>query len=96
MQEVCKQTGKSLSQIILRWHIQNGVIPIFNTSTLEHLRDNMDVFDFQLTDNQMKIIVKKQFSDKTLKAEVLNVYDLDGNMRLKYFYSFELKYFKEK
>lgn len=56
MQEVCKQTGKSLSQIILRWHIQNGVIPIFNTSTLEHLRDNMDVFDFQLTDNQMKII----------------------------------------
>lgn len=44
MQEVCKQTGKSLSQIILRWHIQNGVIPIFNTSTLEHLKDNLDVW----------------------------------------------------
>ena len=65
MQEVCKQTGKSLSQIILRWHIQNGVIPIFNTSTLEHLRDNMDVFDFQLTDNQMKIIDSVNINART-------------------------------
>lgn len=65
MQEICKQTGKSLSQIILRWHIQNGVIPIFNTSTLEHLRDNMDVFDFQLTDNQMKIIDSVNINART-------------------------------
>ena len=65
MQEVCKQTGKSLSQIILRWHIQNGVIPIFNTSTLEHLKDNMDVLDFLLTDNQMKIIDSVNINART-------------------------------
>ena len=65
MQEVCQQTGKSLSQIILRWHIQNGVIPIFNTSTIEHLKDNLDIFDFELTDYQMKIIDSVNINART-------------------------------
>ena len=56
MEKVCKETGKTLSQIILRWHIQNGIIPIFNTSTIKHFKDNMDVFDFNLSNEQMKII----------------------------------------
>lgn len=56
MEQVCRETGKSLSQVILRWHIQSGNIPIFNTSTIKHFKDNMEIFDFTLSDNQMKII----------------------------------------
>lgn len=56
LEQVCRETGKSLSQVILRWHIQNGVIPIFNTSKMSHFRDNINVFDFELSDNQMRLI----------------------------------------
>lgn len=65
LQTVCMETGKDLSQIILRWHIQNGVIPIFNTSSISHLKNNMNVFDFELTDEQMKIIDSVNINSRT-------------------------------
>lgn len=65
LQTVCKETGKDLSQIILRWHIQNGVIPIFNTSSISHLKSNMRVFDFELTDAQMEIIDSVNINSRT-------------------------------
>ncbi len=65
MEQVCKETGKNLSQVILRWHIQNGIIPIFNTSTIKHFKDNMGVFDFELSDAQMKIIDSMNINART-------------------------------
>ena len=65
MKSVCEETGKSLSQVILRWHIQNGVIPIFNTSSLNHFKHNMEVFDFNLTEEQMKIIDSMNINART-------------------------------
>jgi len=63
--QVCSETGKDLSQIILRWHIQNGIIPIFNTSSMKHFKSNMDVFDFSLLDSQMKIIDSMNINART-------------------------------
>lgn len=65
MEQVCKETHKSLSQVILRWHIQNGVIPIFNTSTVDHFKNNMDIFDFALSDVQMKVIDSMNINART-------------------------------
>ena len=65
MRTVCKETGKSLSQVILRWHIQNGVIPIFNTSSLEHFKCNSAVFDFELSRHQMEIIDSMNINSRT-------------------------------
>lgn len=65
MEQVCIETGKSLSQIMLRWHIQNGIIPIFNTSTFNHFKDNINVFDFKLSDEQMKIIDSMNINART-------------------------------
>lgn len=48
--------GKNLQQIILRWHIQNGVIPIPRSTNHERLKNNVDVFDFELTEEEMKAI----------------------------------------
>lgn len=65
MQQVCMETGKNLSQVILRWHIQNGIIPIFNTSSVNHFKDNMKIFDFQLSDVQMRIIDSMNINSRT-------------------------------
>lgn len=48
--------GKSMQQIILRWHIQNGIIPIPRSTNRNRLCKNIDIFDFSLTDDEMKHI----------------------------------------
>ena len=48
--------GKSVTQVVLRWHIQNGIIPLVRTLNPVHQKENLDVFDFELTDEEMKAI----------------------------------------
>lgn len=48
--------GKSNVQIILRWHIQKGHIVFPKTTNPAHMKDNLDIFDFALTDDEMKQI----------------------------------------
>ena len=56
--ELGKKYGKSNPQIILRWHIQKGYI-IFPKSTNEkHIKENCEIFDFELTEEEMKKIDK--------------------------------------
>ena len=51
--ELAHKYGKSNSQIILRWHIQSGNIVIPGSKDPQHIKDNLDVFDFALTDNEL-------------------------------------------
>lgn len=46
--------NKSIPQIILRWNIQQGVIPIPKSGNPQRLQQNIDIFDFELTDDDMK------------------------------------------
>ena len=48
--------NKSAAQILLRWHIQMGFIVIPGSKNIEHIKDNFDLFDFELTDEEMKSI----------------------------------------
>lgn len=48
--------GKSPAQVLLRWGAQRGTSVIPKTSRPERLRENIDIFDFALTDEQMKSI----------------------------------------
>lgn len=48
--------SKSPAQIILRWHIQRNVLIIPRTQNKERLRDNMDIFDFELSSEDVKKI----------------------------------------
>lgn len=50
--------GKSAVQIILRWHIQSGHIAIPGATLEEHIKANIDIFDFKLTDEEMSEIAK--------------------------------------
>ncbi len=51
--ELAKKYGKSNAQIILRWHIQSGNIVIPGSKNPEHIKANLDLFDFALTDEEM-------------------------------------------
>ena len=53
-----KKYGKSNVQIILRWHIQAGNIVIPGATNPDHIKANIDIFDFKLTDEEMKEIAK--------------------------------------
>lgn len=50
--------GKSAAQVALRWLIQRGVVAIPKSSHKERMAQNFDIFDFTLTDDDMKSIVK--------------------------------------
>ena len=45
--------AQSTVQIILRWHIQEGNIVFPKSTNPQHIRDNFDIFDFVLTDEDM-------------------------------------------
>jgi diketogulonate reductase-like aldo/keto reductase len=40
-------------QIILRWHIEHGLIPIPRSLDPVHIRENVDIFDFSLTPDEV-------------------------------------------
>jgi 2,5-diketo-D-gluconate reductase A len=48
--------GKSVAQVIVRWHIQQGNIVIPKTTHKDRMKENFDVFDFELSDDEMKTI----------------------------------------
>lgn len=53
---LAEKYGKTPAQIILRWHIQDGYITIPGSSNPEHIKENFDIFDFELTDEEMESI----------------------------------------
>lgn len=48
--------GKTPTQVILRWHTQLGAVPIPKAGSLEHQQENLNIFDFELTEEQMSTI----------------------------------------
>ena len=50
--------GKTPAQIILRWHTQMGFVVIPGSKNVAHIKDNLDILDFTLTDDEMAQIAK--------------------------------------
>ena len=80
-----KKYGKSNVQIILRWHIQSGNIVIPGSKNPDHIRDNFDLFDFELTTDEMTQIAALDKARRyyTSTPELLRRYaqmvpDVDG------------------
>lgn len=51
--EIAKAHGKTAAQVILRWHIQEGFSVIPGASNPDYIKENIDIFDFELTDEEM-------------------------------------------
>ena len=56
--ELAEKYNKSAAQIILKWHTQMGFIVIPGARKEEHIKQNIDLFDFELTDEEMQKIEK--------------------------------------
>lgn len=83
--ELAKKYGKTNAQIILRWHIQDGNIVIPGSKNPAHIKDNFDLFDFSLTEEEMAKIaaLDKNTRYYTSTPEMLEMYaktvpDVDG------------------
>lgn len=53
MKKMIAKYNKTSVQITLRWHYQNGVIPVVSTFSKEHMTENLNIFDFELTREEM-------------------------------------------
>lgn len=51
--ELAKKYNKTEGQIILRWHIQRGTVPVFKSVKPNRLAENINIFDFKLTDEEV-------------------------------------------
>ena len=56
--ELGKKYGKTPAQVILRWHTQMGFVVIPGSKNVDHIRDNLDILDFRLTEEEMTEIAK--------------------------------------
>lgn len=56
--KLAEKYNKSNVQIILRWHVQSGNIVIPGATKEDHIKANIDIFDFELTDDEMQEIAK--------------------------------------
>ena len=85
VQELAEKHGKSPAQVLLRWHIQQGHIVIPGSKTPSHIAQNINLFDFALTDEDMAQIDSldkgKPFfehNDEVLAGFLAYVPDVDG------------------
>lgn len=51
--DIAKEHGVSAAQVILRWNLQKGVVVIPGSSNPEHIKENTEIYDFELTNDQM-------------------------------------------
>ncbi|URT71378.1 aldo/keto reductase [Cytobacillus firmus] len=54
--EMAEKHGKSIAQIVLRWHLQNGIIVIPKSTKPHRIKENADLFDFELSQQDMELI----------------------------------------
>lgn len=63
LKEIGNKYNKSVAQVILRWLIQRGVIVVCKSTHIDRMQENFDVFDFELSDEDMNIIKKLDSND---------------------------------
>jgi len=75
--KLAQKYGKSNVQIILRWHIQEGTIVFPRTTNPQHMKENFEIFDFELTADEMAEIraldCGKRFFNMTLAEQEANL-----------------------
>ena len=76
--ELAAKYSKSPAQIVLRWGVQRGTAIIPKTTKVERLLENIDIFDFNLTNEDMTNISglnkNKRFNDPGVKCESMGLF----------------------
>lgn len=56
IEELARHYGKTSSQVILRWCLQHGTAPLPRSTNPDHIRENLDIFNFELAADAMRLI----------------------------------------
>ena len=56
LKEYAEKYGKSVAQICLRFLLQKGIIPLVKASAMERMKQNQDIFDFEILAEDMSIL----------------------------------------
>lgn len=56
LEEIGRKYGKSTAQVMVRWQVQRGIVCLTKTVKPERMKENLDVFDFELSDADMEAI----------------------------------------
>lgn len=84
LQAIGKKYDKTPAQVMLRWHVQRGLVIIPKSVHIDRMKENINIWDFVLTDDDMKAIAaidinQPQMLDLTQISEVNRVYDYLNN-----------------
>lgn len=58
LSDIGKKYNKSIGQVILRWLVQRGIVPLAKTVRKERMEENINIFDFELSQEDMNIIAQ--------------------------------------
>ncbi len=58
LKEIAENHGKTVAQVILRWHLQRGIVVIPKSVNAERIKENFNIFDFELSADDMNSIAK--------------------------------------
>ena len=64
IKSIAEAHGVSAAQVILRWDLQRGIVVIPGSSNPEHIKENLDLFGFELTDEEMAAIGELDRNEK--------------------------------
>ena len=80
--QIAAAHGKSVYQIILRWHIQEGLCPVPGSTNPAHIAENISIFDFELTDAEMTAIRAIDLDDAGRSFNIqYGTYNFFGNFQ---------------
>lgn len=67
-QPIADKYGKTVSQLVLRWELQSGIVVIPKSVKANRILDNMDVFDFEISDEDMQALYAMDINTKATCA----------------------------
>jgi diketogulonate reductase-like aldo/keto reductase len=65
IEEIAEAHGKTPAQVVIRWHLQLGNVVIPKSVTPERIRANLDLFDFELSDDDLAAIARLEAGHRT-------------------------------
>lgn len=69
LKEIAEKYGKSVPQVILRWHIQKDIIAIPKSTDRDHIESNIDIFDFELSKEDMDKVDSMNENDRIINPD---------------------------
>lgn len=70
LNDIAKKYNKNIGQVILRWHFDSGIIPVFTSHNIKRIEENCNLFDFSLSNTEISEINKLNLNFKIFVESV--------------------------